>query len=235
MFLKVRNYIIFSVTVLLFVSCNATSSIIEEEKFAKADINILSLGDSYTIGQNVCESCKFPEQLKDSLQSRNRDLNFNLKIIAKTGWNTRNLIDAIETNNLSSNYNLVTLLIGVNNQFQRIPFSTFENEYSVLVQKAIKAVNSDKDKLIILSIPDYAFTPFGRGSQNISNDIETYNTYIKNFCINNNITFLNITNITKMGLTNPSLVANDGLHPSKEAYTKFVERLLPLVSSKLGL
>lgn len=235
MFLKVRNYIIFSVTVLFLISCNATSSIIEEEKFTKADINILSLGDSYTIGQNVCESCKFPEQLKDSLQSRNRDLNFNLKIIAKTGWNTRNLIDAIETNNLSSNYNLVTLLIGVNNQFQRIPFSTFENEYSVLVQKAIKAVNSDKDKLIILSIPDYAFTPFGRGSQNISNDIETYNTYIKNFCINNNITFLNITDITKMGLTNPSLVANDGLHPSKEAYTKFVERLLPLINSKLGL
>lgn len=235
MLLKIKKHMIFSSIVLFLFSCNATSTITEEEKFTKTTINILSLGDSYTIGQNVCESCKFPQQLKDSLQSRNRDLNFNLQIIARTGWNTRNLIDAIETSNLASNYNVVTLLIGVNNQFQRIPFSTFENEFSVLVKKAIKPVNSDKDKLIILSIPDYAYTPFGRESENISNDIETYNIYIKNFCRKNDITFLNITDITKMGLTNPSLVANDGLHPSKEAYTKFVERLLPLVSSKLSL
>lgn len=224
---------------LLLLGCSATSKMQEDfpevELIEETAFKILSLGDSYTIGQSVCKKCRFPEQLKDSLQQKNKDLDFSLQIIARTGWNTGNLINAIENLNLATNFDLVTLLIGVNNQFQRIPFSTFESEFSLLVDKAIKAADFNKEQLIVLSIPDYAFTPFGRGSNTISNEIKTYNTYIETFCKNRNITFLNITDITQNGLSNPLLVADDGLHPSKDAYTKFVQRLLPLATAKLGL
>ena len=229
----------FFISVLMF-SCGSSSRIrsIENEvveELIEEKINILSLGDSYTIGESVCQKCRFPEQLIDSLRQRNTNLDFDLKVIATTGWTTRNLINAIDKRELSTNFDLVTLLIGVNNQYQRISFSTFEEEFPLLIQKAIASVNSDKSKLIVLSIPDYAFTPFGSGSTSISKEIQKYNTHIKNFCSSNNITFLNITNITQSGLVNPDYVANDGLHPSKEAYTEFVKLLLPLVTQKLGL
>jgi lysophospholipase L1-like esterase len=231
----VSYYLIF----LLLLGCSSTSTIQddfqENAPIKSTAIKILSLGDSYTIGQSVCEKCRFPEQLKDSLQQRNTNLDVSLQVIARTGWNTKNLINAIDNQNLEADFDLVTLLIGVNNQFQRIPFSTFENEFSVLIEKATKAANSQKEKLIVLSIPDYAFTPFGRDNTTISEEIETYNTYIANFCNSKNITFLNITDITQNGLFNTTLVASDGLHPSKEAYTKFVERILPIATTKLGL
>lgn len=235
--LKKKTYYLI---ILVLLGCSSTSKmqedhITENEIINKTSLKILCLGDSYTIGESVCEKCKFPEQLKDSLQEKNTDEEFTLEVIARTGWNTNNLINAIKSKNLATNFNLVTLLIGVNNQFQRIPFSIFENEFELLINQAIKSVNSSKDKLIVLPIPDYAFTPFGRGNKIISDEIEKYNTYIKNFCQDRNITFLNITDITQNGLSNPTLVANDGLHPSKEAYTKFVQRLLPLAITKLGL
>ena len=144
-------------------------------------------------------------------------------------------LNAINNENLASNFDLVTLLIGVNNQYQRLPFSTFEKEFSILIDKAILAVQSSKDKLIVISIPDYAFTPFGNGNKTISNDIEKYNNYIKNYCNRKNVTFLNITDITTAGLSDTTLVANDGLHPSTNAYAKFVKRLLPIATQKLGL
>jgi lysophospholipase L1-like esterase len=94
----------------------------------------------------------------------------------------------------------------------------------------------DKNNVIVLSIPDYAYTPFGQGSsnpENISTQIDMYNLFAENYCIENNVDFVNITDITRQGLENPTLVAGDGLHPSKTAYTKFVERLLPKVRTIL--
>src|ERR1700749_2775390 len=91
-------------------------------------IKYLALGDSYTIGQSVCETCRYPEQLNASLQAIYPQTNFLLKIIAKTGWTTTNLISAINTENPSSDYDLVTLLIGVNNQYQGRSFSIYEEE-----------------------------------------------------------------------------------------------------------
>lgn len=106
---------------------------------------ILSLGDSYTIGQDVCTKCKFPEQLKDSLALNfEKDTTFTLQIIAKTGWTTTSLIDAIASENISSDFDLVTLLIGVNNQFRRKDFSLYETEFPLLVSTSIEAVQDDK-------------------------------------------------------------------------------------------
>jgi len=192
--------------------------------------SFLALGDSYTIGQSVCESCRFPEQLKKSLGNTNPTNSYPLTIIAQTGWTTTNLLSAIESQMPSSNYDLVTLLIGVNNQYQNRPFALYEKEFPELVTKGIAFAKGDKAKVIVVSIPDYAYTPFGQQTGNqsrISTEIDAYNAFAKKYCIDNGIEFINITDITREGLTDPNLVAQDGLHPSQLAYSKFVERILP--------
>jgi lysophospholipase L1-like esterase len=88
--------------------------------------------------------------------------------------------------------------------------------------------------VLVISIPDYAYTPFGNGNPTISSQIDNYNLFAKNYCESNAITFINITDITRLGLAQPNLVATDGLHPSGLAYQKFVERIFPQVKLKLG-
>lgn len=201
-------------------------------------INYLALGDSYTIGQNVCETCRYPEQLKTSLKALYPETSFSLKVIATTGWTTSNLLTAIKEQNPESNYDLVTLLIGVNNQYQGRDFSIYEKEFPELVTKAIALAKGDKKNVVVLSIPDYAYTSFGMmfgtdGRMKITEEINKYNTFAENYCMINNITFVSITDITRNGLTNTSLVASDGLHPSESAYAMFVERILPKVKMAL--
>lgn len=196
----------------------------------------LALGDSYTIGQSVCETCRFPEQLKKSLRNLNPNNTYPLQFIAQTGWTTTNLISAIDLQNPSSDYDLVTVLIGVNNQYQNKPFSLYEKEFPELVNKAIAFAKGDKTNVIVISIPDYAYTPFGQGSGNqsrISMEIDAYNAFAKKYCIDNTIEFINITDITRQGLINPNLVAQDGLHPSELAYSLFVERILPKAATAI--
>ena len=193
-------------------------------------LKYLALGDSYTIGQSVCATCRFPEQLKDSLAGRlSRDV--IVDVIARTGWTTGNLLAAIDANTPASDYDLVTLLIGVNNQFQNRPFSIYETEFPTLVEKAISFANGDLNKVVVVSIPDYAYTPYGQISSNpanISAGIDQYNNFAKNYCLSRNIKFVDITPITRRGLQEPTLVASDGLHPSEIAYTEFVALLLPI-------
>jgi lysophospholipase L1-like esterase len=196
----------------------------------------LALGDSYTYGQSVCEACRFPEQLKDSLgQYLTTADNFEIKLIAQTGWTTTNLKTAIATQNLTNDYNLVTLLIGVNNQYQGKPFSLYEQEFPELVDIAIAKAGGNKNRVIVVSIPDYAYTPFGQGAATITNGINQYNNFAQAYCESNGISYVYITDITRLGLLQPELVATDGLHPSTQAYAQFVERILPLAKTKLGL
>ncbi|SFC63058.1 SGNH/GDSL hydrolase family protein [Flavobacterium phragmitis] len=200
-------------------------------------INYLALGDSYTIGQSVCETCRFPEQLKTSLRSMSSS-NISLKIIATTGWTTSNLLSAIESQKPESNYDLVTLLIGVNNQYQHRSFSVYEKEFPELVNKAIILAKGDRKNVVVISIPDYAYTPYGKAlsgdqSATISAEIDKYNTFAENYCNNNQIAFVSITDITRLGLSNPNLVASDGLHPSETAYKMFVERMMPKIKTAL--
>ncbi|MEN3323296.1 SGNH/GDSL hydrolase family protein [Mariniflexile soesokkakense] len=198
---------------------------------------ILALGDSYTIGQSVCATCRFPEQLKDSLKNNLENSDISLEIIAQTGWTTTKLKEAISNKNPSNDYDLVTLLIGVNNQYQQKDFSLYETEFPELLNKAITLAYDNPKKVIVISIPDYAYTPFGQSRSNpstISSELDAYNTFAKSHSADRNVTFINITNITREGLNNPFLVASDGLHPSQLAYTKFVERLLPVSIEKLN-
>lgn len=206
-----------------------------DDIYSSQDYKILSLGDSYTIGESVCLDCRFPAQLKDSL-SNTLNSSFYLDIIAQTGWTTTNLINSINSNNPATDFDLVTLLIGVNNQYQGKLFSIYEEEFPQLVNTAIQIASGSTNKVIVVSIPDYAYTPFGQNSSNavsISNEIDIYNSFAENYCLQNNISFVNITDITREGLVNPELVALDGLHPSELAYSRFVERILPVALQKL--
>lgn len=200
-------------------------------------VNYLALGDSYTIGQSVCATCRFPEQLKTSLNTMYSST-ISLKIIATTGWTTSNLLSAIESQKPESNYDLVTLLIGVNNQYQHKSFSVYEKEFPELVNKAIMLAKGDRKNVVVISIPDYAYTPygqslFGQQSTTISVEIDQYNSFAENYCNTNQVAFVSITDITRMGLSNPNLVASDGLHPSQTAYKMFVDRMMPKVKIAL--
>lgn len=200
-------------------------------------IQYLALGDSYTIGQSVCEKCTFPAQLKNSLQNTNFKNTFSLKIIAQTGWTTTNLIAAISNENLTPNYDLVTLLIGVNNQFQRQSFPLYEKEFPELVTTSIALAKGDKSKIIVVSIPDYAYTPAGQGFGNtsrISEEINKYNEFARKYCQEKSIPFISVTEITRGGISDKDLVASDGLHPSEKAYRLFVERIAPLAANLLN-
>lgn len=199
-----------------------------------SSIKYLALGDSYTIGQSICETCRYPEQLKTNLKAIYPQTDFSLKVIARTGWTTSNLITAINNENPDSNYDLVTLLIGVNNQYQHLDFSVYQKEFPQLLDKAITLAKGNKKNVIVLSIPDYAYTPFASSSgeanrMKISTEIDQYNTFAQNTCITNGITFISITDITRQGLSNRNLVASDGLHPSEAAYKMFIDRIFSKV------
>lgn len=201
------------------------------------NLNYLALGDSYTIGTSVCDTCNYPTQLIDSLALLTDPIyNSNLEIIATSGWTTTDLLAAINSTTLSNDYDLVTLLIGVNNQFQGKSFSIYESEFNSLLSKAISVAGGRRSNVIVLSIPDYAFTTFGQNWGNpvtTSSQIDTYNAYAEAICTANDVSFLNITDISREGLSRTELVASDGLHLSSLAYSEMVSRLLPIVRSKL--
>ncbi|MDT0558610.1 SGNH/GDSL hydrolase family protein [Ichthyenterobacterium sp. W332] len=201
------------------------------------NFRLLALGDSYTIGTAVCETCRYPEQLKDSLVTYfNEDDTFSLDIVAQGGWTTTQLIGAVNSTDLLEEYDLVTLLIGVNNQFQGKPFITYQLEFPELVGMATTLAEGDANRIIIISIPDYAMTPFGMAFDdgNIASEIDMYNNYASTYAEQAGITFINVTDISRTILEFPELIAEDGLHPSELAYSKYVERILPAALEKLG-
>lgn len=228
--LKISCLLLFT----LLVSCSVNDTV--QTSSSEKTIKYLALGDSYTIGQSVCETCSFPIQLQNELKNylTSKDV-FVTNVIAQTGWTTTNLKSAIASQNPTNDYDLVTLLIGVNNQYQNKPFSLYELEFPELVNIGIDKAKGIKANVIVVSIPDYAYTPFGNGNTTISAQIDAYNAFAENYCIQNNITFVNITDITRQGLVQPNLVASDGLHPSELANSKFVERIFPKAKIILGL
>ncbi|GEQ84557.1 lysophospholipase [Patiriisocius marinistellae] len=222
----IKSLTILVLSIFLITGCSSI-------KFKNKDLNdksqnfkYLALGDSYTKGESVCSTCGFPIIITKAIELKLQQP-VSLKQIAQTGWTTTQLLDAISKEEIKQDYNLVTLLIGVNNQFQGKPFSLFETEFLSLINSAIKYANGDASKVIILSIPDYGHTPYGSGKmKEISKEIDIYNNYIKTAAASKNIEYINITDITRKGLLNPELVASDGLHPSKEVYKLVAKKLL---------
>ena len=213
--------------------CFSCSTHNDSETYVPQTYSILSLGDSYTKGQGVCDTCGYPVQLKDSLAaSFNTQDTFNLKVIAETGWTTAHLITAITAETITNRYDLVTLLIGVNNQFQNRPFSVFEDEFPELITMATNLAQGNKDNVIVITIPDYANTGFGQGfgGPAITEEITLYNNYIEEYCSANDLNLIDAQDLIFDALTNPELIATDNLHPSTLAYSNLVTHLLPLAT-----
>jgi lysophospholipase L1-like esterase len=195
----------------------------------KQPLSFLALGDSYTIGESVTEAERWPNQLADSLTRHGCSVN-HPKIIATTGWRTDNLKNAIAIARLKEEYDLVTLLIGVNNQYQGKPSDQYGAEFEDLLKTAIHLAKEKKENVIVVSIPDYGYTPFGEKKKDaISKAIDEFNAISKKITLQYGVTFVNITDISRNGLQDASLIAGDGLHPSGKMYSLWVERIMPSV------
>ena len=187
----------------------------------------LALGDSYTIGQSVAVSDRFPVQLATALMEEGFEL-AEPKIIAQTGWTTTNLLNSLNADQPANTYDLVTLLIGVNNQYQGKSLSQYKEEFTTLLNRAINYAQGNKDRVIVVSIPDYGYTPFGqRNQEKISAELDEFNAANKEITIAAGIAYVNITPISRRGLDEPDLVASDNLHPSGKQYAEWVELILP--------
>ncbi|MCI5082506.1 MAG: SGNH/GDSL hydrolase family protein [Saprospiraceae bacterium] len=198
-------------------------------------IRYLALGDSYTIGESVAAEARFPAQLSDSLSANGYAVE-ELKIVATTGWTTSRLLQELSDVAIDRNYNLVSLLIGVNNQYRGFDFAIYEQEFPALLSKAIAYANGNKDRVFVVSIPDYAYTPFGQSGANpdqISMQLDRYNAYADSICQTRSIPFYQITDISRKGLEEPELVADDNLHPSGLMYQRWVESFLESVILQL--
>ena len=161
-------------------------------------ITYLALGDSYTIGESVAEPERFPVQLVALLKNHGIKIE-EPDIVAVTGWTTENLLNAINTNPPKTNYSFVTLLIGVNNQYQGRSLDEYKNQFSQLLELAIACAANRKDHVFVLSIPDYSVTPFGNNIDKVktAQEIDQFNEANKNISQNAGVNYLDITPISR--------------------------------------
>lgn len=191
--------------------------------------SFLALGDSYTIGTGIQLELNWPYQLKDKLIQDNV-ASLEVNIIAQNGWTTSRLLEAIKMNDPDS-HDLVSLMIGVNNQFQRLPFNTFKKEFNELLQIAIR-LSGEKRNIFVVSIPDYSVTRYGSGDPDtISKDIDRYNEYIEEQCDKLNLQFVDVTQISRELGGSRSVIADDGLHPNASQYSRWLEEIAPVVKT----
>jgi lysophospholipase L1-like esterase len=199
-------------------------------------ITYLALGDSYTVGEAEPQEQSFPYQLADSLRLDGYVNTEDPEIIAVTGWTTLNLITAINNHApLPHTYSFVTLLIGVNDQFQGASQSGYRINFVQLLNTAISYAGGDKTRVFVLSIPDYGVTPFAGGQDAvIGPEIDAFNAINREESGNAGVNYLDITDISREAASDLSLIAPDGLHPSGKMYTQWILKLLPMVESRLG-
>lgn len=219
-----RSYIrLFASLVLIFlINCTSPKNATEAQEF-----RFLALGDSYTIGESVMENERWPIQLSDSLNTYGYSI-ISTDIIATTGWTTAELMSGIASVNPDSSYQLVSLLIGVNNQYRGYDFEIYEEELVELVDHAIALADNDISRVFMVSIPNYGVTPFGqsRGEDRIRQELQQYDAYANQIANQYGIPFFNITPISEKAKDDESYIANDRLHPSGKMYTEWVELML---------
>ena len=194
--------------------------------------SILSLGDSYTIGESVTEEERFPNQTIALLMKDG--INFSSpKIIATTGWTTDELQNAIDKENISTTYDAVTLLIGVNNQYRSRSIDEYREQFVELLNQAITFAAKNKNHVFVLSIPDWGVTPYadGRDRTKIAQEIDAFNTVNKEESLKAGVHYIDITPISRNAATDLSLVANDGLHPSGKMYAQWAAQLSPVIKT----
>jgi lysophospholipase L1-like esterase len=225
--MKVKGFIVTfcSFPVMLIFSCVKDKYTVQMTDHTKA-YSYLALGDSYTIGESILTPENFPTQTVQLLNHRGYDFT-SPEIVARTGWTTDELQNNINNRTFTPPYDIVTLLIGVNNQYRGRPVDTYKPEFENLLRQAIQFAGERTDHVIVLSIPDWGTTPFasGRDREKIAREIDEYNTTNKIISEKYKVNYIDITPCTREAANDPSFVAADGLHPSAKEYKRWSEKL----------
>ena len=194
----------------------------------------LAFGDSYTIGESVPTAENFPNKTIQLLKNAGKDFKA-AEILATTGWTTDELQNNINNRSFTPPYNVVTLLIGVNNQYRGRPVETYKPEFENLLKQAINFAGGKADHVIVLSIPDWSVTPFaaGRDREQIAREINEYNAANKAISEKHNVHYIDITPWTREAGNDPTLLASDGLHPSSKEYARWAVKLADKIKALL--
>jgi len=228
---------------LLSLSCNPQNtaendinySNIENENFESNEIDLinssiskfsfLALGDSYTIGEGVNENERWPNQFVEVAYENGLDFE-KPEIIAETGWKTYDLLNAISQTNFTQKYDYVSLLIGVNNQFNSRSIDEFEEDLNKLMDK-MNSLKKSNGSIIIVSIPDWGYTPFGNSYNRevISSEINLFNNSLINFANSYGLKYVDVTEISRRALNESNLLASDNLHPSGLMYLEWAKKI----------
>lgn len=202
-------------------------------------LKYLALGDSYTIGESVDESARWSMQLSSMIASSPQFTKsiggswrgVDVAIIARTGWTTDELWEGIQAREVTPPYDLVSLLIGVNNQYRGRGIEEYREQFVFLLNKAIEYAGGDARRAIVLSIPDWGITPFaaGRDREQIAKEIDQFNAVNRAETEKAGAHYIDITPISRATVNDPSLIASDGLHPSGKMYAEWAKLALPIV------
>ena len=193
---------------------------------------LLCLGDSYTIGESVLPAENFPNQTVSLLRKEGYAFE-DPEIVAKTGWTTDELQAAIDNHFFKDPYEFVTLLIGVNDQYRGRTVEDYKPGFESLLKQAIQFANGKAEHVIVLSIPDWGVTPFAndRDTKQIATEIDNYNSANKAIAERYRVGYIDITTASREAVSDRSLIASDGLHPSAKVYTKWSESLSLFIKS----
>ncbi len=219
-----------SLDILPIDTLDSDSLIVKDSSQSEKVYRFLALGDSYTIGASVEESERWPEQLAEELRNNGLPMD-KPEIIAITGWTTNDLLSGIDARALKDTFDLVSLLIGVNNQYRGYDIKQQEKEFKELLEIAKAFAGGDSTRVFIVSIPDYGATPFGQSAnpELIGKEIDEYNALNRSIASDYNIRYFDITPISREAKSDPDLVAKDGLHPSGKMYARWVQEIYPWV------
>ena len=196
------------------------------------ELRYLALGDSYTIGEGVPESGRWPVQLARALRNDGIPMS-DPRLIAQTGWTTDELDAAIDTALVFPEYDLVSLLIGVNNQYRGRDVAEYRTQFTSLLERAIGFAQGRRERVLVLSIPDWGVTPFARGLardiQQVANEIDAFNAVALETCMYRGVVFVDITAVSRQRGNEPDMLVDDGLHPSASMYAEWMRLALPAV------
>lgn len=205
---------------------------IETTPVTTPDVRFLALGDSYTIGESVREGERWPAQLADLLRKEGAAVGAP-QYIARTGWTTDELAAAISRANPKGPYALVTLAIGVNNQYRGLGVDEYRTQFGDLLERAIALAGGAPGRVVVLSIPDWGVTPFAAGQDGprIARELDAFNKAAKEIAEAHAVAFVDVTNASRQ---HPELVAGDGLHPSGAQYARWAQLALPAAKAALA-
>ena len=207
------------------------TAIFKKDYIGKNTSKFLALGDSYTIGQSVEVNERWPVQFLKELKATTNVID-TLQIIAKTGWRVDQLKEAMNSSDLEPPYGIVSLLIGVNNQYQGQNANDFRPEFIEILEKSLKLVENRTERLFVISIPDWGASPYGFGFDRakVSKEINEFNSVVKEESEKRGLRYFDITTISRRALIDRTLIASDGLHPSGKMYKLWVDKMIPIIS-----